>query len=415
MAFAITHEAEHGIRARRAFEWFLGRNRLHLPLYDFATGGCSDGLGSEALNRNEGAESTLVLPPCRASARRGRCPRACPHRGTPDGSRVTHPGASRELFRRHPGNPILTAEDWPYPANAVFNPGAAALAGETILLARVEDLSGISHLTVARSANGIDGWTVDPEPLLAPTPGIAAEKWGFEDPRVVWVDELERWVITCTSYGPAGPAVYLALTEDFTTVERHGIIRRPDDKNAALFPHRFDGQWLLLHRPKTEYGSGRGEIFLSRSADLTSWSTRRAGAPAPHGRLVGLAADRDRAAAAPHRARLAAGLPRREGDGRRAASTGSASPCSTSTSRRVSCTACPPGSSRRSHPTSAPATCRTSSSRAASCTTRRPASSASTTARPTPRSASPRRSSTTCSRPCSPRRLTSSSGLQTAA
>ena len=59
VAFTITHQAGHGVRARRAFEWFLGRNRLHLPLYDFATGGCSDGLGAEGLNRNEGAESTL--------------------------------------------------------------------------------------------------------------------------------------------------------------------------------------------------------------------------------------------------------------------------------------------------------------------------------------------------------------------
>jgi beta-1,2-mannobiose phosphorylase / 1,2-beta-oligomannan phosphorylase len=185
----------------------------------------------------------------------------------PDGTPV------RELFHRHPGNPILRPEEWPYPANAVFNPAAAALEHETVLLARVEDLRGISHLTVARSANGIDGWSVDAEPLLAPTPGIASEKWGFEDPRVVWVEELDRWAITCTSYGPAGPAVYLAFTEDFTTVERYGIIRRPDDKNAALFPHRFDGRWLLLHRPKTEYGTGRGEIFLSRSADLSEWST----------------------------------------------------------------------------------------------------------------------------------------------
>ena len=60
-AFAVTHEAEHGIRAIRAFEWFLGRNRLQKPLYDFATGGCSDGLGTEALNDNEGAESTLAF------------------------------------------------------------------------------------------------------------------------------------------------------------------------------------------------------------------------------------------------------------------------------------------------------------------------------------------------------------------
>jgi glycosyltransferase involved in cell wall biosynthesis len=60
-AFAVTRKAEHGARAIRAFEWFLGRNRLQKPLYDFATGGCSDGLGSDSLNDNEGAESTLAF------------------------------------------------------------------------------------------------------------------------------------------------------------------------------------------------------------------------------------------------------------------------------------------------------------------------------------------------------------------
>ena len=60
-AFAVTHKAQHGVRAIRAFEWFLGRNRLQKPLYDFATGGCSDGLGGEELNDNEGAESTLAF------------------------------------------------------------------------------------------------------------------------------------------------------------------------------------------------------------------------------------------------------------------------------------------------------------------------------------------------------------------
>jgi predicted GH43/DUF377 family glycosyl hydrolase len=178
----------------------------------------------------------------------------------------------RELFDRHSSNPILTAGDWPYTANAVFNPAAALVDGETVLLARVEDRRGISHLTVARSANGVDGWSIAPEPLLAPADGVASEEWGFEDPRVVWVDELSRWVITCTAYGPAGPAVFLATTEDFRTVERHGIVRQPEDKNAALLPQRIDGRWLLLHRPKTEFGGARGEILLSRSADLVSWS-----------------------------------------------------------------------------------------------------------------------------------------------
>jgi predicted GH43/DUF377 family glycosyl hydrolase len=140
------------------------------------------------------------------------------------------------------------------------------------LLARVEDRRGISHLTVARSANGADGWTIEPEPLLAPAEGIASEQWGFEDARIVWVEELSRWVITCTAYGPAGPAVFLATTEDFDTAERHGVVRHPEDKNAALLPHRIDGRWVLLHRPKTEFGGGHGEIVLSRSVDLVSWS-----------------------------------------------------------------------------------------------------------------------------------------------
>ncbi len=60
-AYAVTRDPEHGRRAICAFEWFLGSNRLERPLYDFATGGCSDGLGTETLNENEGAESTLAL------------------------------------------------------------------------------------------------------------------------------------------------------------------------------------------------------------------------------------------------------------------------------------------------------------------------------------------------------------------
>jgi len=177
-----------------------------------------------------------------------------------------------ELFHRHGGNPILSAEDWPYPVNAVFNPAAAAVDDQTVLLARVEDRRGISHLAVARSANGVDSWTIDPQPLLAPDDAVASELWGFEDPRIVWIDELGRFVITCTAYGPAGPAVFLATTEDFRSVDRHGIIRQPEDKNAALLPYRIDGRWILFHRPKTQFGGGHGEILLSRSNDLVDWS-----------------------------------------------------------------------------------------------------------------------------------------------
>lgn len=59
-ALAATGARVHGRHAVHAFEWFLGRNKLGLPVYDYATGGCHDGIGETALNDNEGAESTLA-------------------------------------------------------------------------------------------------------------------------------------------------------------------------------------------------------------------------------------------------------------------------------------------------------------------------------------------------------------------
>jgi predicted GH43/DUF377 family glycosyl hydrolase len=147
------------------------------------------------------------------------------------------------------------------------------LDGETLLLARVEDLTGISHLTVARSSNGVDSWSIDGRPLLAPAEGVESEQWGFEDARAVRVDELGCWVITCTAYGPEGPAVYLATTTDFRSVERHGIVLPPEDKNAALLPQRVGGKWVILHRPMAAFGGANGAIVLSRSSDLREWST----------------------------------------------------------------------------------------------------------------------------------------------
>ena len=58
-AFQATGRGAYASQAVRAFEWFLGRNRLGIAVYDFTSGGCHDGLGPESLNENEGAESTL--------------------------------------------------------------------------------------------------------------------------------------------------------------------------------------------------------------------------------------------------------------------------------------------------------------------------------------------------------------------
>ncbi len=181
----------------------------------------------------------------------------------------------RRLLSRYSNNPILTAYHWPYFVNSVFNPGAVRLpSGETLLLCRVEDCSGRSHLCAARSADGMTNWEIDPEPTLFPDDeGHPEEQWGIEDPRVVWVPELEKYAVTYTCYSPPGPGVALALTRDFKEFERLGNIMPPEDKDAALLPRRFGDRWALIHRPVA--ASGLAHIWISFSLDLRHWGDHK--------------------------------------------------------------------------------------------------------------------------------------------
>jgi predicted GH43/DUF377 family glycosyl hydrolase len=186
------------------------------------------------------------------------------------------------LLHRHPGNPILTAAEWPYPAHSVFNPGATRLSdGSTLLLCRVEDRRGHSHLCAARSRNGVDGWEIDREPTLRPDPvNYPEELWGIEDPRITFVEELGQYAVAYTAFGRAGPGVALALTADFRTFERLGLVMQPDDKDAALLPRRVDGNFALIHRPIADSGA---HIWVSFSPDLRNWGGHKLVLPARRG------------------------------------------------------------------------------------------------------------------------------------
>ncbi|AOP33799.1 glycosidase [Leptospira tipperaryensis] len=175
-----------------------------------------------------------------------------------------------ELFRRHKTNPILTAADWPYPVHSVFNPGATLLKdGTTLLLCRVEDRTGKSHFCAARSKNGIDGWTIDPEPTMPADPdNFPEELWGIEDPRITYVPEMKKYAVVYTAYSKEGPGVALAFTENFLEYERYGMIMHPQDKDATLLPHKIGDYWALIHRPAGQRGS---HIWISYSSDLRHW------------------------------------------------------------------------------------------------------------------------------------------------
>jgi predicted GH43/DUF377 family glycosyl hydrolase len=197
---------------------------------------------------------------------------------TPESTAIEQQASGRlaedSLFTRHSGNPILSRKDWPYPVNSVFNAGAVVLDdGDTLLLCRVEDRRGLSHLCAARSANGIDGWRIDAQPTLTANPiEYPEEIWGIEDPRITYVPELKQYAIAYTSYARGGPGVSLALTQDFKSFERYGVIMPPEDKDAALLPRRIGGVWAMIHRPVTTLGA---HMWISYSPDLRHWGSHR--------------------------------------------------------------------------------------------------------------------------------------------
>lgn len=170
-------------------------------------------------------------------------------------------------FIRSVHNPLITAKDLPYQANAVFNAGATVLGDEVLLLLRVESSSGRSHLIVARSADGVRDWRIEEWALLHPEDGCPYETAGVEDCRITWMEDMNAWVLAYVAYTNHGPAVALARTHDFASVERIGMVFPPDNKNAALFPRKFDGLYAMLHRPSV----GGGGVWISYSPDLEYW------------------------------------------------------------------------------------------------------------------------------------------------
>ena len=178
------------------------------------------------------------------------------------------------LLTRYSDNPILSGQDWPYAVNSVFNAGAVRLPdGDTLLLCRVEDRSGLSHLCAARSQNGINGWRIDAKPTLMASPEQYPEEiWGIEDPRITYVPELEQYAVAYTSFARGGPGVSLALTKDFRSFERFGVIMQPEDKDAALLPRRINGYWAMIHRPMTTTGA---HMWISYSPDLRHWGSHK--------------------------------------------------------------------------------------------------------------------------------------------
>ena len=176
------------------------------------------------------------------------------------------------LFKRFKGNPILTPAMWPYRINAVFNAAATSYQDKVLLLSRIEAMRGVSHFRRATSKDGYPNWVIDKTPTMLPKPDdFPEEKYGIEDPRIVKLEDENRYAVVYTAYSESGPLVSLATTEDFETYRRFGAVMPPDDKDASLFPRKFNGRYVLLHRPSPSSFLLGAHIWISYSPDLKHW------------------------------------------------------------------------------------------------------------------------------------------------
>jgi len=225
------------------------------------------------------------------------------------------------LIERNSANPILQTTDVKPSAEGlkvigVFNPGACLFNDEIILLARVAEacqqesgwvkipiiklddghprleiltwqengrhkidksdprkylidgkmyLTSVSHLRLVRSKDGVH-FTVDPEPFISPV--TSAEIYGIEDVRITRIND--SYYLTYTAVSGEGHGVVLASSKDFTTIERHGMIFPPQNKDVCLFPEKIQNKYIALHRPLGDT-FGKPSIWYAESPDLLHW------------------------------------------------------------------------------------------------------------------------------------------------
>ena len=206
---------------------------------------------------------------------------------------------ARELFKRYKPNPILTRENFPdnWSVNSIMNPGVGDRDGRTFLLARVEDLEGISRLVGISSKDGITNWEIDEDTVFKGDESV--DGYGVEDSRLIWVGSLKSWVIVYTHYTVGGPLVSIASTKDFKKFRLMGNVLPPENKDAAIFPEAINGYWWLIHRPVAGHSK---QIWIARSKctessydDLSHWGEHQIllptdGTPRWDGGHIGLSA-----------------------------------------------------------------------------------------------------------------------------
>jgi len=127
-------------------------------------------------------------------------------------------------------------------------------------------LAQISHLRVARSRDGVH-FTVEPHVALGPL--VALEEYGVEDPRITFIDGMFH--VTYVSVSRWGITTSLAVTADFITFDRKGVILLPDHKDVVIFPEKIGGKYVALTRPMPQSFARIFGIWIAFSDEMKEW------------------------------------------------------------------------------------------------------------------------------------------------
>lgn len=130
-------------------------------------------------------------------------------------------------------------------------------------------LAFVSHLELVRLAP--DGFTVKEivrlDDLFGRTPW---EEYGVEDPRITKIGDT-YWITYVSVSSQMGVATSLMSTKDFRTFERHGVIFPCENKDVVLFPEKVGGRYRALHRPVGRIRISPLAILAAASPDLLHW------------------------------------------------------------------------------------------------------------------------------------------------
>ncbi len=145
-------------------------------------------------------------------------------------------------------------------------------------------LAFISHLELIRLS--ADGYEVKGIERLGALFGQSdTEEYGVEDARITQIPDAsasdvgparcaggDEYLITYVSVSSTmGVATSLMTTRDFKTFERRGVIFETENKDVVIFPEKIGGTYHALHRPVENINIRPLAIMAAESPDLVHW------------------------------------------------------------------------------------------------------------------------------------------------